>query len=260
MATSEHARGASCNSTVCKSVHAVRRVTSRATSSSRAGRSAVAWRQAIADPAARQRCLALAVTAGGRLHAPADRRNYSAHAKNAPPPSAARRAAAPCPPAAAQHATAGGGRRRAGAAGVPLGRAELARGAAPGGRTTAAARAAAAGAHRGQRRLDHGHARRDRLPLGERVHGGALRERAGGGRAEALDRRDGVRLPRHRAAGRALRAARAVGAAPEVWAAAPRRLAVRRAQFLARNFPARNSPRTSPTDAPSLPAAGTSSR
>ena len=32
------------------------------------------------------------------------------------------------------------------------------------------------------------------------------------------------------------------------------------AQFLARNFPARNSPRTSPTDAPSLPAAGTSSR
>ena len=88
----------------------------------------------------------------------------------------------------------------------------------------------------------------------------ALFIQAARGRAEALDRRDGVRLPRHRAAGRALRAARAVGAAPEVWAAAPRRLAVRRAQFLARNFPARNSPRTSPTDAPSLPAAGTSSR
>ena len=208
---------------------------------------------------ARRRCLALAVTAGGRLHAPADRRNYSAHAKNAPPPSAARRAAARSSSSGGcAAAVAGGGRRRAGAAGVPLGRAEFARGAAAGGRA-AAARAAAAGAHRGNAASDHGHARRDRLPLGERVHGGALRERARGGRAEALDRRDGVRLPRHRAAGRALRAARAVGAAPEVWAAAPRRLAVRRA-IPGAQFPARNPPRTSPTDAPSIPAAGTSSR
>ena len=77
-------------------------VTSRATlrfaMAPRLARQAITRRPCVA----RRRCLALAVTAGGRLHAPADRRNHSAHAKNAPPPSAARRAAAPCPPAAAR--------------------------------------------------------------------------------------------------------------------------------------------------------------